>query len=178
MQTHDYCLRHMEEQPCRHCSSVLDQATQALNTSVKASNPKDAIGDTKVPMHLLSTIAKIKWAMAQFAGLIKYGAWNWRAAGVRTSTYMSAMERHLEGFKNGEDLDPTDGTDHLGNIMACCAILIDARAAGKLTDDRPPIVSHRPAVAEAEALMVKLKEQYADKAPRHYTIADTDELKA
>lgn len=141
--------------------------------SSKDTNPKDAIGDTKVPLWLLSTTAKIAWAMAQFAGLIKYGAWNWRVAGVRTSVYLSAMERHIEGFKNGEWYDPTDGTVHLGNVMACCAILIDAKAAGLLTDDRPPTLDHRPAIAEAEALMAKLKAQYADKAPRHYTIGDT-----
>lgn len=148
------------------------RAWPAVTAPTKESNPKEAIGDSKVPLWLLSPIAKVKWAMAQFAGLVKYGAWNWRAAGVRASTYLSAIERHLDGYKSGEELDPTDGTDHLGNIMACCAILIEARAAGKLTDDRPPRVDHRPAIAEAEALMVKLKAQYADKNPRHWTLAD------
>ena len=83
------------------------------------------------------------------------------------------MERHMEAFKSGEELDPTDGTDHLGNIMACCAIIMDAREAGLLTDDRPPKVSHRAAIDSAEVLMAKLKIQYADKKPRHWTIADS-----
>lgn len=138
----------------------------------KPSNPKDVIGDTKVPLWLLSPIAKIHWALAQFAGLLKYGAWNWRVAGVRTSVYLSAIERHIEGYKSGEECDPTDGTKHLGNIMACCAILMDAQEAGMLTDDRPPSVNHRSAIAESEALMVKLKEQYKDRTPRHWTIRD------
>ena len=141
--------------------------------TTKDTNPKDAIADSKVPLWLLSPIAKVKWAMAQFAGMVKYGAWNWRSAGVRASVYISAMERHMEAFKSGEEFDPVDGTDHLGNIMACCAILIDARAANNLTDDRPPRVDHRPAVAEAETLMVVLREKYADRNPRHYTIADS-----
>ncbi len=139
----------------------------------KLSNPKDAIGDTKVPLWLLSPIAKIHYAMAKFAGMCKYGAWNWRAAGVRTSVYLSAMERHLEGYKSGEQFDPVDGTHHLGNIMACCDILMDAEAAGMLTDDRPPIVSHRATIKVAEELMVALKEKYKDKAPKHWTIADS-----
>ena len=84
------------------------------------------------------------------------------------------MERHIEAYKSGEEFDPVDGTHHLGNIMACAAILLDARAAGKLTDDRPPSVSHRAAIAEGEALIVKLREQYKDRAPRHFTIADTE----
>lgn len=139
----------------------------------KDSNPKAAAGDTKVPLWLLSTTAKIHWAMAQFAGLIKYGAWNWRAAGVRASTYLSAMERHMEAYKNGERYDPTDGTHHLGNIMACCAIMLDAEESNMLNDDRPPRIDHRPTLAHAEALMAKLREQYANKNPRHYTIKDT-----
>jgi hypothetical protein len=141
----------------------------------KDTNPKSAIGDAKVPLWLLSSIAKIHWAMAQFAGLVKYGAWNWRAAGVRASTYLSAIERHLEAYKNGEEYDPVDGTHHLGNIMACCAILLDARESKMLTDDRPPTIRHRDAIQEAEQLMAKLKVQYADKNPRHYTITDTRE---
>lgn len=138
----------------------------------KVSNPKDAIADTRIPLWLLSPIAKIAWALAQFAGLLKYGAWNWRVAGVRASVYISAIERHIDAYKSGEKYDPVDGTDHRGNIMACCALLIEAEAAGKLEDDRPPRISHRAAVAEGEQLMTKLKTQYADRKPRHWTIAD------
>lgn len=140
----------------------------------KTGNPKEVIGDTKVPLWLLSSVAKVHWALAQFAGMIKYGAWNWRIAGVRNSTYISAMERHIEGWKNGERFDPVDGTHHLGNLMACSAILIEAEAEGLLNDDRPPsLKGYRPAVAEAEEIMKKLKEQYKDRKPRHWTIKDT-----
>jgi hypothetical protein len=143
---------------------------------VKNTNPKDAIGDTKVPLWLCSPIAKAKWALAQFAGMLKYGAWNWRAAGVRTSVYLSAMERHMDAFKSGEDLDPVDGSDHLGNIMACCAILIDAREAGKLNDDRPPSVSLRSTYEVVQDQMAVLKEQYKDKDPYHYSIKDNGSI--
>lgn len=138
----------------------------------KFSNPKDAISDSKVPLWLLSPIAKVHWALAQFAGMLKYGAWNWRVAGVRSSVYISAIERHLDAYKSGEDLDPVDKTKHLGNIMACCALIMEAEAAGKLTDDRPPFINHRPTIEAGEALIGKLKEQYKGRAPRHWTIAD------
>lgn len=140
----------------------------------KQSNPKDAISDTRVPLWLLSPIAKIAWCIAQFAGMLKYGAWNWRIAGVRASVYISAMERHIEGFKSGETYDPVDGTYHLGNIMACAALLLDAQAAGKFIDDRPPSVNHRPSIDEAEKTMARLRAQYADRKPTHFTIADTE----
>lgn len=141
----------------------------------RVSNPKDILGDSRIPLWLLSSVAKIQWALAQFAGMLKYGAWNWRVAGVRASVYISAMERHIEGYKSGEEDDPVDGTHHLGNIMACAALLLDAKAAGKLTDDRPPRVDHRPTIAEGEALMRRLREQYKDRTPRHYTIEDSED---
>lgn len=144
--------------------------------STKASNPKDALGDKKVPMWLLSPIAKAYWAVAQYVGMVKYGAWNWRVAGVRTSVYLSAMERHIEAYKSGEEVDPIDQTPHLGHIMACAAILIDAKAAGKLTDDRPPSVDLRPAFADVERMMQIARQNYGSTyAPKHYTIGDTND---
>lgn len=148
------------------------QALTFHSLPVKASNPKDAIGDTKVPTWLLSAVAKAEWALAQFAGMCKYGAWNWRAAGVRKSVYLSAMGRHLDAYISGEEFDPVDGTHHLGNIMACCAILLDAEAAGKITDDRPPRVDMRPAYDRVQAQMAVLREKYKDMAPKHWTITD------
>lgn len=140
----------------------------------KDTNPKDAIAGNKVPLWLLSPIAKAYWALAQFSGMLKYGAWNWRKAGVRTSVYLSAIHRHVDAYESGEELDPIDGTKHLANIMACCAILLDAEAAGKLTDDRPPSVSVRQAYAAVEWQMVQLRERYAAKTPKHYDIRDTE----
>lgn len=139
------------------------------------NNPKDAAGGKKVPLALLSPIAKAHWAAAQFCGAEKYGRWNWRIAGVRTSVYLSAAQRHLDAYMSGERYDPVDGTHHLGNAMACMAILLDAEAAGKMIDDRPPSVSLRPSYDEVQDTMAKLREQYAGVAPRHYTIEDTEE---
>lgn len=141
---------------------------------MKPTNPKDQIAGTKIPLGLCSPVAHAHWALAQYAGASKYGIANWRIAGVRASVYLHAAMRHLEAWESGEDNDPVDGTHHLGNVMACCAIVLDAAAAGKLTDDRPPSIDIRPTYAELEALMAKLQKQYADKCPRHYTIADTE----
>ncbi len=139
---------------------------------VKASNPKDAAATTRIPLWLLSPIAKAHWSLAQFAGTVKYGAWNWRVAGVRSSVYLSAMQRHIDAYVSGEEHDPIDGTHHLGNVMACAAILLDAQAAGKLTDDRPPRVGIRPLYKALEALAGRLIEQYRDRSPRHFTVDD------
>jgi len=140
---------------------------------VKDTNPKDVAATTRIPLWLCSAVAKAHWSLAQFAGMLKYGSWNWRIAGVRSSVYLSAMQRHIDAYCAGEEHDPIDGTHHLGNIMACAAILLDAKAAGKLVDDRPPSVSVRPTYKALEVLAAKLIAQYDDRKPRHYTIEDT-----
>jgi hypothetical protein len=90
--------------------------------------------------------------------------------------YIAAIKRHTDAYNSGERLDPVDGSHHLGNVMACCAILLEAEAAGNLVDDRPPVVSHRSTLEFVEKQMEVLRTQYADRAPRHYTIADKDHL--
>jgi hypothetical protein len=147
-------------------------ATETFGPDVKPTNPKDAVGVTKVPLALCSPIAKAHWALAQFAGMCKYQRWNWRVAGVRASIYLDAMQRHLDAYLSGEEHDPVDGTHHLGNIMACAAILLDARAAGKLRDDRPPLVDLRPTYAAAQAQMKVLAEKYASIEQTPFTLRE------
>lgn len=159
------------EQLSRQAAPVLGGAISNPQRT-KETNPKDAIGDKKAPLHLCSPIAMLHWALAQFAGLLKYGAWNWRPSGVRASVYIAAIKRHTDAYNSGERLDPVDGSHHLGNVMACCAILLEAEAAGNLVDDRPPMVSHRSTLEFVEKQMEELRTKYADRSPRHYTIAD------
>jgi hypothetical protein len=141
---------------------------------VKDTNPKDAAAQDRIPLGLCSPIAKAHWALAQFAGMLKYGAWNWRKAGVRSSVYIHAIQRHLDAYASGEEVDPIDGTHHLGNIMAGCAIILDAKEAGKLTDDRAPRINIRGTYTALQELARELIRKYADKKPRHYTIADSE----
>lgn len=144
-------------------------------TAIKPSNPKDAIATDKLPTHLVSPIVKAYQAISHYLGNVKYGAWNWRAAGARASIYRSALDRHLDAWWEGEELDPTDGTPHLANAMACLNILVEAKELGVLVDDRPPSGRNTLARirAEFEALMPKIRAQYADKNPHHFTIADS-----
>jgi len=143
--------------------------------SEKPTNPKDAIATNKLPSHLVSPIVKAYQAISHFLGNVKYGAWNYRGAGARASVYKAALDRHVDAWWEGEELDPTDGTPHLANALACIGILIDAKHAGKLVDDRPPSLHGELATVRAkfEALMPIIRERYADKAPYHYSIADT-----
>lgn len=143
--------------------------------STKFTNPKDGIGITKLPAHLVSPIVKAYQAIAHYLGNVKYGAWNYRAAGARASVYKAALERHIDAWWEGEECDPVDGTPHLANALACIGILIDAKHAGLLTDDRPPSQASelRSVRDQFEALMPRLLSMYGERKVRHYTIADT-----
>ena len=104
----------------------------------KASNPKEAIGSTKLDLSLVPSTAVAYLATAFTEGALKYGSYNWRVAGVRASTYMSAAGRHQAKWWNGEECDPATKVKHLANAMACLAIVLDAELVGLLNDDRPP----------------------------------------
>ena len=101
------------------------------------SNPKDRLGTDKVPLHLLPAVGKIHQAMGHRDGAIKYGPFNWREEQVCATIYLSAIQRHLDDYMEGEEAAKDSGVHHLGHIMACCAIILDAEAMGQLVDDRP-----------------------------------------
>lgn len=102
----------------------------------KDTNPKDAISGEKLPLHLVPATAIAYAAVAHYNGALKYQPWNWRKAGVRASVYVAAAKRHLDRWMEGEDFDE-DRVPHLGAVLACINILIDAKEMGVLTDDRP-----------------------------------------
>lgn len=142
-------------------------------SDTKEVNPKDALGIKKVPMHLLSPVAMAYWAAAQFLGDCKYQQFNFRAAPVKASVYIAAGMRHFMAYAGGEEYDPADRTHHLGNAMACAAIILDAWAAGMLIDDRGPKIDFRPAWQDVEASMAYVSDKYKDIPRNPYTILNT-----
>lgn len=126
----------------------------------KDTNPKEAVGDTKVPLALVPDVALMHVAAAFAEGALKYGAYNWRVAGVRAGTYKSAAERHLKKWWNGERTDPKSRVHHLANAAACCLILLDAEVQEMLNDDRPPKQDMTAAIAEIEATLAHLRAEY------------------
>jgi hypothetical protein len=144
----------------------------APDVSLKDTNPKDAIGSDKLPLHLWPTTATAAGSVALLNGALKYGRANWRHAGVRATIYADAIRRHLDAWLEGEEVDPDDGVPHLWAILAGTAILIDAKAAAKLTDDRHTAGGYREFVSESTAHVKRLKELHKGRNPKHYTIAD------
>lgn len=105
---------------------------------IKESNPKDSVGIKKVPYHLIPSNVLGEVSLAFLEGARKYGSYNWRIAGVRASVYLDALDRHLEAWKNGEDIDVDSGLNHILKAIACLIILRDSMFIENWVDDRPP----------------------------------------
>ena len=100
------------------------------------NDPKGEAGSKKAPMWLLPPVALEQTAWVAKLGADKYGPYNWRMTGVCATTYVSAIMRHLNAWRDGEDLDPESGISHIAHIATSCNILMDAAACGTLQDDR------------------------------------------
>lgn len=139
----------------------------------KPTNPKDLIGSGKLPLHLWPSTATAMGSVGMLNGMLKYGRSNFRAVGVRASIYVDAAKRHLDAWFEGEECDPDDGVPHLAAALSCIAIIVDADAAGKLTDDRATKGGYRELMAQLTPHVARLKALHAGKAPKHYTIEDS-----
>lgn len=189
------------EGTCKHCGGGLDGASTAnaygycsytcrgeaadkfcAAAGLKPTNPKDAIGSNKLPLHLWPETATAMGCLGLLDGALKYGRGNFRAIGVRSSIYVDAAKRHINKWFEGEDcdheIDPTTGEDigsglpHLAHALACLAILVDAQAAGKLNDDRQYPGGYAKLIGELTPHVDRLKKLRAEKNPKHYTIED------
>jgi len=100
------------------------------------NDPKGAAGALKTPLSLIPPYAMEQTAWVHKLGSDKYGPFNWRKTGVCASTYVNAIMRHLNAWRDGENLDPESGISHLAHVACSCNILMDADYCGTLQDDR------------------------------------------
>lgn len=111
---------------------------QVPEQSYPDGNPKSVQGAKKHSLRYSPTAALVHMNGAFADGAAKYGAANWREKGVAGSVYIDAALRHIAlYFDGGEQVASDSKVHHLGHAMACLAIILDAEAAGTLTDDRP-----------------------------------------
>jgi len=163
------CPRTPIDQRCGKCGAEWgtacpnrDPVTKAPGTTEPAPpNPKQRYGDKKPPMAYLPMTAWLACLEALYDGLMKYDPHNWRDDPIEALTYINAGMRHLKLFDVGEDFTRDTGVDNLGAVMACCAILIDARAHGTLIDNRRKSKIDADALHAAEAWVARLKEAQA-----------------
>lgn len=140
--------------------------------SEKETNPKDAIGTRKAPISCLPIRVLWQVGLAMMEGALKYGRFNYRAAGVRASVYIdAAVGRHIFGWWEGRDIDPDSGLHELDKAIAALMVLRDSIIQGNWVDDRPPRQAFDMEAMNKQAS--DLIDRYGDKNPRHYTIDDS-----
>lgn len=66
----------------------------------------------KIPLSLLPASYTYYAGMGLAYGAIKYNAHNWRRGGSWTKAYES-MQRHMDAWREGEDIDAESGLPHL-----------------------------------------------------------------
>ncbi len=159
----------------RRAEAKAIEGQQKEDPSAKATNPKDAVGSDKIPVHLWPEAATVVGSLGMLDGMLKYGRANWREAGIRISIYVDALRRHTNAFFEGENIDPDSGLPHLSHMLACIAIIVDADSQGQIVDDRQysgGIQGYRDTVEILTPHVKRLKEKHAGKDPHHYTIQD------
>lgn len=138
-------------------------------------NPKDIIGRQKLPTHLWPATATAYGALGFLEGMTKYGRVNYRATPVAASVYYAAALRHLADWFEGEEYTK-EGGPHLGNALACIAIIVDAKVNGTLVDDRqftPMPGAYSAMVKELTELAKKLVANVTPAvAPKHWDARD------
>ena len=162
---------------CMDCGKPVERAIASrtiTDPNLKPTNPKDAIGCDKLPVHLWPTTASYMGCLALMDGALKYGRSNFRVVGVRISIYLDALQRHKDKYAAGQDTDADSGLPHLSHMLACVAIIVDAIAADKATDDREVKGGLLELMEQLTPHVARLKEDRKDHNPKHYTIKDND----
>lgn len=106
--------------PCDGCKAAIYAA--GLTYEVMSDFMK--FDDNKPRMALVPASLGIEVAKVLTYGAKKYKANNWRKVQTR-ERYVSALERHLAAYKNGEEVDPESGLLHISHIACNAAFLIE-----------------------------------------------------
>lgn len=87
-------------------------------------------------LELLPPIALERIAEVFTFGAKKYDSWNW-SKGIAVSRLYGALQRHLNAWYRGEEIDPESGKSHLSHAGCCMIMLLETAELRKDLDDRP-----------------------------------------
>lgn len=138
------------------------------STSSKPTNPKDVVGVRKwrqftcIPFTVLAELG-----VALLEGAAKYGAHNYRVAGVRASIYIDAAMGHILQWWEGEDIDADSSLSHITKAIASLTVLRDAMINDMLTDDRPVKPNLDKLRSDLQASVDALFDKYPNMEPRN-----------
>lgn len=97
----------------------------------------DKYDDDKVRMDLIPPEVLTAMAEVLTYGANKYDSHNWQMnGGLEWSRVYSALQRHLNDFWSGEEVDQESGLSHLAHAMCCIAFLNSYHIKDNGFDDR------------------------------------------
>lgn len=134
------------------------------------TNPKRQYGVASVPLNMWSPLASAYGSLGLYNGALKYGKANFANTPVEASIYIAAAMRHLSAWACGQEFDPADGVPNLAGVLANIAILLEARAAGMLIDDRLKMAGYLKELEQLKEIVKHLNKLHEGKNPKHYTM--------
>lgn len=97
--------------------NIIDTQTPAKNgRKFDAGKPQYSL----LPLKALEEITEVLTA-----GAIKYERDNWKYVPDAQNRYFDATFRHLISWRNGEQLDPETGKNHLAHAMCCLMFILE-----------------------------------------------------
>lgn len=136
------------------------------------TNPKRQYGVASVPLNMWSPLASAYGSLGLYNGALKYGKANFANTPVEASIYIAAAMRHLSAWACGQEFDPADGVPNLAGVLANIAILLEARAAGMLIDDRLKMAGYLKELEQLKEIVKHLNKLHEGKNPKHYTLEE------
>lgn len=89
----------------------------------------------KLRYDLVPTYAQEQYVRVLTYGANKYAPNNWKR-GMKWTSVLASMKRHIAAFEAGEDFDPETGELHMGHIMCNAAFLAEYYKIYPQGDDR------------------------------------------
>jgi len=96
-----------------------------------------------IPPYIEEEVAKVLTFGAR-----KYAPDNWKKVPDGKRRYLSAIRRHYQAFRKGEQLDPETGLHHMAHLICCAMFLGEADLTNEplpeaLTDDKEQLQSSK-----------------------------------
>ena len=123
--------RHQAHRPGSHQGGYVVTDLPDTNPKTELRHPEASPWRSYPWLPLRRLLARTRWARIS-TGPGTGGSTQWLRASTSTPSCVTSRRG-----RRWSDNDPESGVCHLGHIMACCGILLDAQAQGKLVDDRP-----------------------------------------
>ena len=125
---HCSCMYLDEDFPCHIMSCEDDYIFKLIPTEKLKEKNSDNLGrkfdSNKLRYDLIPPIVDEELAKILTYGVKKYEENNWQQLDNFNNRYYAALRRHLEAWRNGEDMDKESGEHHLSHALTNLAFLV------------------------------------------------------